>query len=234
MSKYERLSRLLKIVTLVKANPKLNRSALAQLCEVSSVRTIQRDINSLAIANIPIYWSGEGYEIMPEFFMTSLALTVDEMLSLMLSVKTYSQNEGKFHESAADLAISKIIAGLPAATRRQVKTAMGKFSIESGDVPDIGQLPAQLYQAVLDSKQLRINYYLHDKESISEYVINPYGLAFRGRNWYLVASYDNNILAFRTDYIKTLDYTGETSFIPSHFSLEQYISDTWRTIDEEK
>ena len=77
MSKYERLSRLLKIMTLVKSNPKLTRRDLAQLCEVNSVRTIQRDINSLAIADVPIYWSGEGYEIMPDFFLPSLALTTE-------------------------------------------------------------------------------------------------------------------------------------------------------------
>ena len=76
MSKYERLARLLKIITLVKANPRLNRNDLARICEVNSVRTIQRDVNSLAIAEVPIYWSGEGYEIMPGFFLPPLALTL--------------------------------------------------------------------------------------------------------------------------------------------------------------
>ena len=49
MSKYERLSRLLKIMTFIKAQQHLRRRDLASKCEVS-VRTIQRDIDSLILA----------------------------------------------------------------------------------------------------------------------------------------------------------------------------------------
>ena len=117
MSKYERLARLLKIITLVKSNPRLNRSDLARLCEVNSVRTIQRDINSLAIANIPIFWTGEGYEIMPGFFLPPLALTLEEALSLVLSARAFTHGEGSFHEGPIESAVSKIMATLPAGAR---------------------------------------------------------------------------------------------------------------------
>ena len=65
MSKYERLSRLLKIMTFIKAQRNLRRRDLARKCEVS-VRTIQRDIDSLIYAGVPIFWSNGGYEIMPD------------------------------------------------------------------------------------------------------------------------------------------------------------------------
>src|SRR4030043_2081339 len=109
MSKYERLARMLKIITLVKANPRLSRTELARLCEVDSVRTIQRDVNSLALADIPIFWSGEGYEIMPNFFLPPMALSVEEAFSLVLSAKAYSEGEGQFHQNTLESAISKII-----------------------------------------------------------------------------------------------------------------------------
>ena len=117
VSKYERMARLLKIISLVKANPKLNRLDLARLCEVNSVRTIQRDINTLNTAEVPIYWSGAGYEIMPGFFLPPLALKLEEALSLILSAKAYGAGEGKFHENALESAKAKIIGTLPETTK---------------------------------------------------------------------------------------------------------------------
>ena len=121
MSKYERLARMLKIITLVKANTKLSRVELARLCEVDSVRTIQRDINSLAFADIPIYWSGDGYKIMPNFFLPSMALTIDEAFLLVLSARTYCEGEGQFHKNSIESAISKILTTLPERAREIIR-----------------------------------------------------------------------------------------------------------------
>jgi predicted DNA-binding transcriptional regulator YafY len=140
VSKYERLARLLKIITLVKADPRLTRSDLARLCEVDSVRTIQRDINSLAIAEVPIYWSGEGYEIMPNFFLPPLSLSVEEAFSLVLSASTYSNGEGSFHESAIKSAMSKITATLPRPTRELLELDLDRIDIETRKTSDTGGL----------------------------------------------------------------------------------------------
>jgi len=232
VSKYERLARLLKIITLVKANPRLNRSDLARLCEVNSVRTIQRDINSLAIAEIPIYWSGEGYEIMPGFFLPPVTLNVEEALSLVVSARAYSEGEGKFHESTIESAISKMIATLPKRTRELLETGSDRISIESRKVTDAGGLISRLYQAILNTRQLRINYYSYSRNSVSERVIDPYALTFRRRAWYLVAFCHtrNDILMFRTNRIKTLTFTGKTFSYPSDFSLEEYMANSWQVM----
>jgi predicted DNA-binding transcriptional regulator YafY len=236
VSKYERVARLLKIITLVKANPKLTRSDLARLCEVDSVRTIQRDINSLAIAEIPIYWSGEGYEIMPNFFLPPLALSVEEAFSLVLSASAYSKGEGKFHESTIESAISKIIATLPKATRELLEVDSDKISVESRKAIDIGGLISQLYQAILNTKQLRINYYSYSSDSISERVVDPYALTFRKRAWYLIAFCHtrNDILMFRANRIRSLDYTGKMFSCPPDFSLEEYLAKSWHIMKGEE
>ena len=233
MSKYERLARMLKIITLVKANPnRLTRSDLAQLCEVNSVRTIQRDINSLAIAEVPIYWTGEGYEIMSGFFLPPMSLSVEEALSLALSASAYLKGEGKFQESAAESAISKIIATLPKATRELFDISLDKISIESRNAPDVEGLISQLYYAVINKKQLRINYYSYSRNAVSERVIDPYALTFRRRAWYLIAFCHNrkSVLMFRTNRIKTLDYTGKIFSYPSNFSLKDYMANSWQVM----
>ena len=232
MSKYERLARLIKIITLVKANSRLTRSDLARLCEVDSVRTIQRDINSLAIAEVPIYWSGEGYEIMPDFFLPPLALSLEEVLSLVLCAKAYSAGEGKFQENTVQTAISKVIAALPRRTKRLIEAVSDKINIESRKSADVAGLISQLYQAIVDAKQLRINYQSYSRNSVLERTIDPYALTFRGHGWYLIAFcyVRNSIRMFRTTRIKTLDYTGKTFLYPSDFSLKAYMGKSWQVM----
>ena len=232
MSKYERLARLLKIITLVKANRRLTRSDLARLCEVDSVRTIQRDINSLAIAEVPIFWSGDGYEIMPNFFLPPLALSVEEALSLVLSASAYSEGEGNFHETSIESAVSKIISTLPESTRKLVELDSSRISIESRKSTDVGDLVNKLYQAILNTKQLRINYYSYSRDATSERVIDPYALTFRKRSWYLVAFCHtrNDILMFRVNRIKRMEYTGRKFSYPADFSLDEYMDKSWHTM----
>jgi predicted DNA-binding transcriptional regulator YafY len=235
MSKYERLARMLKIVTLIKANPRLSRTDLARLCEVDSVRTIQRDINSLALAEIPIYWSGQGYEIMPNFFLPPMAMTIDEAFSLLLSAKAYSEGEGQFQKETLESAISKIKSTLPEATKELLETGSSKVSVESRKASDTGGI-IRLYQAIMDAKQLRITYYSYSSNKVSERIINPYALTFRKRSWYLIGyCYTRyKVLMFRTNRIKAIRYTGESFRPPQNFSVDEYMGSSWQVMTGEK
>jgi predicted DNA-binding transcriptional regulator YafY len=232
MSKYERLARMLKIITLVKANPRLSRAELARLCEVDSVRTIQRDVNSLALADIPIFWSGEGYEIMPNFFLPPMALSVEEAFSLVLSAKAYSEGEGQFHQSTLESAISKIITTLPERAKELLETGSSKISVESRKVSDTKGLVGKLYQAILETKQIRITYYSYSSNKVSERVVNPYALTFRRRSWYLIGYCHSRhkVLMFRTSRIKVMKFTGEMFHPPQDFSVDDYMGKSWQVM----
>ena len=223
---------MLKIITLVKANPRLSRAELARLCEVDSVRTIQRDVNSLALADIPIFWSGEGYEIMPNFFLPPMALSVEEAFSLVLSAKAYSEGEGQFHQSTLESAISKIITTLPERAKELLETGSNKISVESRKVSDTGGLVGKLYQAILDTKQLRITYYSYSSNKVSERVVNPYALTFRRRSWYLIGYCHSRhkVLMFRTSRIKAIKFTGEMFRPPQNFSVDDYMGKSWQVM----
>ncbi len=236
MSKYERLARMLKIITLVKANPNLNRSDLAKLCEVDSVRTIQRDINSLSLAEIPIYWSGKGYEIMPDFFLPPMALTIEEAFSLILSARVYAEGEGQFHRSTLESAISKIIAILPKSSKELLETGSAKINVERRKISDSGDLIGKIYQSIMETKQLRILYYSYSSNKTSERVVDPYALTFRRRAWYLIGycHTKQKVLMFRTSRIKSMKYTGESFQHPQNFSVDNYLGKSWQVMTGEE
>jgi len=133
MSKYERMARLLKIMVLIKARRAgLNRKELAELCGVS-VRTIQRDIDTLAYAGIPVFWSNTGYEIMPEFFLPPVNLSLEEAFYLVVAAKAFSEDERSPQQRTIESAISKIIARLPNETRYRLEAILDKAGSEGKD-----------------------------------------------------------------------------------------------------
>lgn len=120
MSKHERLARLMKIMTLIKAQKNLHRKDLARKCEVS-VRTIQRDIDTLSYAGVPVFWSDEGYEIMPDFFLPPMNLSLEEAFHLVLATEAFSENMDESKRQTIESAMSKIIARLPNETRYRLE-----------------------------------------------------------------------------------------------------------------
>ena len=101
MSKYERLSRLLKIMTFIKAQRHLRRRDLARKCEVS-IRTIQRDIDSLIYAGVPIFWENDGYKIMPDFFLPPVNLSFEEAFNLVIATRTFSKDKDESQQRTID------------------------------------------------------------------------------------------------------------------------------------
>jgi predicted DNA-binding transcriptional regulator YafY len=165
MSKYERLARMMKIMILIKAQTKPNRRDLAKECEVS-VRTIQRDINSLSYAGVPVFWAEGGYEIMPDFFLSPVNLSLEEALYLVIAAMASCESKGESYKRNMEFALSKIIASLPSEVRDQVKAAMdiatseGKSYSQILDeiedlVPDILYRPAYCVEFVPNRIQKR-------------------------------------------------------------------------------
>ena len=129
MSKHERLARLMKIMILVKAQRHLRRKDLAMKCEVS-IRTIQRDLDTLAYAGVPIFWTDDGYQIMPDFFLPPVNLSVDEALHLVIASKAFSRDKDEFQQRIIESAISKIVARLPDDTRYRLEEILDEAEDE--------------------------------------------------------------------------------------------------------
>jgi len=119
----------MKIMTLIEAQRNLSRRDLARKCEVS-VRTIQRDIDTLSYAGIPVFWSGDGYKIMSDFFLPPVNLSLEEAYHLVTAIRAFSKGKGKSQQRIIELAVSKIIATLPDKTRNHLEAVLDKPLLE--------------------------------------------------------------------------------------------------------
>lgn len=126
MSKYERLARLLKITTMLATNRTISRQELAKQCEVS-VRTIQRDMNTLCFAGIPIYRTERGYRMVPGYLMPTMNLSVEEAVNIITAARSVYPIVENNCKRVLDSAISKIIAGLPDETKMEVNSILSEF-----------------------------------------------------------------------------------------------------------
>lgn len=138
MGKHERLARLLKITTLVKSQKSLRRRDLAEECEVS-IRTIQRDIDALCYAGVPIFWTGDGYEIMPGFFLPPMNLSPEEAFSLVIAARSFCEGKGEVSRKTIESALAKIIAGLPHEVQDRLEKALNKASQEGRNLDRLSE-----------------------------------------------------------------------------------------------
>jgi len=174
MSKYERLARLMKITTLINARRHLSRADLAESCEVS-VRTIQRDINSLCYAGVPISWaSNSGYGIMPGFFLPPTNLTLEEVFYLVTIARAFSEDKGDIQRRTIESAISKIIARIPDQIRRRLEVALDTGRLEG---EEFGQLVDAINAHIPNSFRTLIGDIAHDLNNILTALLGDISLA---------------------------------------------------------
>ena len=225
-----KLWRFLKILTLIQANRNLRARDLAERCEVTE-RTIYRDIESLCMAGIPIY-SQNGYRVSDGFFLPPLYLSLSEAVALTVAGTALREQEGRHYREGSQAALDKISAILPEGVRRLADEARSRiridlrgFEVSTG----AGDTLSELENVVLERKRCILTYYAFARNETRDRKIDPYGLLFRERAWYLVAycHLRNDVKLFRVDRIKALKPLTERFELPEGFSIETYMANAW-------
>jgi len=103
-----KIERLLHILSLLKANKRVQLGDLVERCGVSE-RTIYRDIVDISASNIPIYYD-KGYRIMPDGVVPPTCLSEPEtefLLNLLANSRTAQKPN---NQKTANRIIDKIKA----------------------------------------------------------------------------------------------------------------------------
>jgi len=174
--------RLLSILMILLHRRKITASELAAYFEVS-VRTIQRDMDSLAMAGIPLYASvgkDGGYQLMDTYRLDNTFLSKDEMDTLIAVLRGF---RGTLTNRSIRTIFEKL-NGLP-----QGESAFDKLVINLNPwgADDRFQGTLRRVETAIDQKRLlHFTYYdLYNNET--HRTVEPYTLVLKVNTWYLFA-----------------------------------------------
>jgi predicted DNA-binding transcriptional regulator YafY len=225
-----RADRLLQILLLLQTRGRMTAGDLARNLEVS-VRTIQRDMDSLSAAGVPVFATrgGEGgWQLVDGFRTTLTGLTPQEALAVAVGrPDTVLRDLGI--DSGSELGMLKVLASLPELARQSAAHASQRVHVDLEpwrEQPEgARELLRTLYRAVATDAVAEIRY----GTSRSALEVQPLGLVTKGLVWYLVAMRRRELRTYRVSRIAEVAVAGETFARPPDFDLVTH----WRAVCEQ-
>jgi predicted DNA-binding transcriptional regulator YafY len=228
-----RASRLLSILLLLQARGRMTAQQLADELEVS-VRTVYRDVESLAAAGVPLYGEAGhdgGYRLVDGYRTRLTGLTSDEAEALFLA---------GLPGPAADLGLGavlataqlKLMAALPTEMRDRAGAIQQRFHLDTtGWYSDATPTPhlAAAVDAVWNQRRIRMRYRRWAAPQEVTRTLEPYGVVFKAGRWYLVAGEPGSVRTYRVSQILRLRVLEEAFDRPSGFDLAEH----WRSYLDE-
>ncbi|MFD8411640.1 helix-turn-helix transcriptional regulator [Streptomyces sp. NPDC059650] len=224
-------SRLVTILLLLQTRERMTAAELARELEVS-VRTVYRDVESLAAAGVPLYGDAGhrgGYRLLDGYRTRLTGLSSGEAEALFLSgVPGPAAQLGLGRAlSAAQL---KLRAALPPELRAQADRMRSRFHL---DAPGwyardtaVPFLP-RIADAVWRGRVVEVRYRRWREPTDVERRLRPYGLVLKAGRWYVVAAPappagpdpDRPARTYRVDQVLDLTVTDEECAPPPGFDL---------------
>jgi predicted DNA-binding transcriptional regulator YafY len=221
-----RADRLFSIVLLLQTHHQMTSRDLATRLEVSE-RTIHRDMEALSGAGIPVTAArglGGGWSLLGEYRTTLTGLSEPEIQSLFVTKPSRLLADLRL-EKAADRALLKLLASLPATFRQGAERARQRIYVDvtgwSRREEAVPFLPI-LQEALWLERKLSITYERGSDRDPVQRLIGPLGLVAKGSVWYLVGSVEGNVRSYRVSRISQAEILDEHAAIPADFNLADY------------
>jgi predicted DNA-binding transcriptional regulator YafY len=225
-----RADRLVAILLLLQSRGHVTAAEVAAELEVSE-RTARRDLDALGVAGLPIYSSqgrGGGWRLAGGGRTDLSGLTSAEARALFLVAGPSSSATPE-----VKAALRKLVRALPEPFRPAAEAASTSIVVDPEGWDGRGEraLPPLLddvQRAVVEGERVVLSYRARDGAE-TERVVDPLGLAAKGRFWYLVAGTEAGLRTFRLDRIGGVIPTGGAVVRPDGFEL----AEAWRLIADE-
>lgn len=231
MENSEKIIRLLKIISLIEYRQGASLKCLAKECEVSE-RTIYRDIAALSMGGMPIYFDPDSrrYRFTDKVFLKPLTFALDEAAALLQCAQAFVKDAIPLSR-ALQRAQERILASLPAEKQREADELRHVIDIKVSKYPS--QVCTDTFscveQAVHKKLRIKVKYYTKSTDQLTERLLEPYIIAFRGKAWYLVAYCHLRcaVKLFRIDRIQEVEVLPDTFVVPRNFSAAAYFDGSW-------
>jgi predicted DNA-binding transcriptional regulator YafY len=217
-----RADRLLSIMLLLQVHKRVTSRELARRLEVSE-RTIHRDMDALGAAGIPIYaerGAGGGWALSEAYQTNLTGLNEAEIKALFLATPPNLLADLGLHQ-AADAALIKLLAALPAISRRDAEFARQRIHVDGAGwlrareaVPSLPTVQEALWQ----DRKLSLTYQRGDDTTV-ERLVDPLGLVAKGSVWYLVAAVEGSLRTYRVARIRAAEVIDQPCERPPDFDL---------------
>jgi predicted DNA-binding transcriptional regulator YafY len=219
--------RLLSTLLLLQAHGRLTGRELAKRLEVS-LRTVHRDMEALSAAGVPVFalrGSQGGWQL-DEGWRTRVPGLDEAELRALLMAQPRVMGDSRLAR-AAERALDKLMASLPAPMREQAASIRQRLYVDTtawgAPSEDLSMLPI-VQDAVSRDRQLAFRYRHADREAV-ERAVDPLGLVAKGSAWYLVARTREGLRTFRVSRIEGARPLETPSERPPDFDLAAY----WRS-----
>jgi predicted DNA-binding transcriptional regulator YafY len=194
---------------------------LSKRLEVS-LRTIHRDMEALSAAGVPIYalrGSGGGWQL-DEDWRTQVPGLDEAELGALLMAQPRTLGNVRL-AAAAESALAKLVAALPAAMRERASSIRQRLYIDpdgwSGWTENLSMLPV-VQDAVAKSRKLWMRYRAAG-ETETERTVDPIGLVAKGSAWYVYAVTPRGHRTYRVSRIIAAKLLDIPCARPTNFDL---------------
>jgi predicted DNA-binding transcriptional regulator YafY len=223
--------RLLSTLLLLQAHGRLTGRELAARLEVSQ-RTVHRDMEALGSAGVPVYalrGAAGGWQL-EEGWRTRVPGLEEAELRALLMAQPRILGDPRLAR-AAERALDKLVAALPAALREQAAAMRQRLHVDTtgwhGAPEDLSLLPI-VQEAVARDRKLAMRYRRADRERVAR-TVDPLGLVAKGGVWYLVGRTADGLRTYRVSRIEEAELLEQPSERPADFDLAAY----WKASSEE-
>jgi proteasome accessory factor B len=152
-----------------------------------STRTIERDIQSLQMAGVPIYadhGAAGGYSVLKDYSLPPLNLSASESLAVLAGLGILQTSP---YGAAARRARAKILAVVAEERLAPLNEALANTRVIEAAGPPAGETTTGLLaDAILSRRVVHLSYASSDRSSTTERDVESMGLLRGGDSWMLV------------------------------------------------
>lgn len=187
-----------------------------------SVRTIQRDVEALAAAGVPVYSErgrDGGYRLLGGYRSRLTGLNRDEARALSAFGAAGPAQELGLGRALMSARL-KLAAALPDGLREDVPAAAGRFHLDAPGwfarripVPCLAALAAGVFG------DLAVQARYQGRTGARECLLEPLGLVLKGGRWYVVAREGEAVRGYRADRLSSATVTAQPFCRPAGFDL---------------
>jgi predicted DNA-binding transcriptional regulator YafY len=189
-------------------------------------------MEALAASGVPVYalrGATGGWQLEENWRTRVPGLDESELRALLMAQPRVVGDSSL--AGAAQRAIDKLLAAMPAAMREKAASIRQRLHVDttawSGRSENLAMLPI-VQDAVAHDRKLAFRYLRAGRERVDR-IVDPLGLVAKGITWYLVANTPNGFRTYRVSRIEEARLLDAACVRPEGFDLATY----WKASSEE-